>query len=173
MTAKHRPADPGGTDSRTGKIRTDERGRSIWVDPVESGEFDLISTGELRLILDSEDDHSLRSIEEVARGGEEGVLARDVSTGLFRVIDENELQGLLANDRGRPKPLPPADAVAPPPAGGSTDEFSLVSTQTLRRMIDGNLRPAADADEAAMDLPDTDPDADTDTGGGFDPYNSG
>jgi len=150
-------------NDRPAKVQSDERGRSVWADTVETGQFDLVTTEELRAILDSSDEEAVRSIEEVAAGDTEGVLARNTATGMFRVIDENELQALMANDRGRDESFEAVEELSQ-----DDEEFSLVSTQALRRMIhpDSEAAESAPGDGAPeMGIPQK--------GGGFDPYNSG
>jgi len=147
-------------NNRPSRVRVDERGRSVWAEDIQSGEVDLVTTAELRSILDSTDEDAVRSIEAVASGDQEGMLARNAATGMFRVIGENELQALLANDRGRGRD---ASFETVESVSQEDESLSLVSTQTLRRMI----RPASDAAGETGEIPELDP------GGGFDPYNSG
>lgn len=168
MTDDKKLTEPVGDTERLPRVSVDERGRSVWTGPVGSGEFELISTASLRAILDSDDDDSRQAIEQVADSDDEGVLVRDATTGMFRVIDENELQALLVADGLTPAAKPAsADVVLESlddPTAGS--ELSLVSTQALRKIIrnDGSatLQPEGDESiELGLESP-----------GGFDPYNS-
>ena len=141
------------------KIRTDERGRSVWSSPVAATDFELVTTQELRAILKSTDEQSVRAIEDVAKSADEdGVLARHAETGMFQIVADAELKELL--DGQPPSPRPTADVILEPTANiqEDIDGLSLVSTQTLRKII--NNEPVDEDD----DVPST---------GGFDPYNSG
>ena len=165
MSEQKKLTEPSGDTERLPRVSVDDRGRSVWTGPVGSGEFELISTASLRAILDSDDDVSRQAIEEVADSDDEGVLVRDANTGMFRVIDENELQALLVADGREPVTKPPsADVVLEPvddPTAGS--EFSLVSTQALRKII---------RDDNGVQNEAVEPELEADPGGGFDPYNS-
>ncbi len=165
MSDEKKLTEPSGDTERLPRVSVDDRGRSVWTGPIGSGEFELISTASLRAILDSDDDVSRQAIEEVADGGDEGVLVRDATTGMFRVIDENELQALLVADGREPATKPPsADVTLEPiddPTAGS--EFSLVSTQALRKII---------RDDNGVQSEAVEPELEVDPGGGFDPYNS-
>ena len=143
------------------KIRTDGQGRSVWADPVATAKFELVSTQELRVILESDDERSVRSIEDAAATTDDGVLARNAETGMFEIIDDTDLRALLDNDFGLPKHDRPADVTLEPIETGDDEEnLSLVSTQALRKIIG--------ADTTEDDTPE-----ELDTGGGFDPYNTG
>lgn len=168
MTDDKKLTQPVGDTARLPRVSVDERGRSVWTGPVGSGEFELISTASLRAILDSDDDDSRQAIEQVAESDDEGVLVRDATTGMFRVIDENELQALLVADGLTPATKPAsADVVHEPlddPTAGS--ELSLVSTQALRKIIrnDGSATLQPEGDESI--------ELGLESSGGFDPYNS-
>lgn len=143
------------------KVRTDGRGRSVWADPVATAKFELVTTGELRVILDSDDKESVRAIEDAATAADDGVLARNAETGMFEIIDDTDLQALLDNDFGLPEKGRPADVTLEPLAPGDDDEsLSLVSTQALRKII--GAEPEEDAESEELNI-----------GGGFDPYNTG
>jgi len=156
--------------SAGGKVEVDDRGRSVWVDPIDSGEFDLVSTQELRQILNSDDVDGKRAIEKVAASEADGVVVRNSATGMFRVVNENELQAMLANDRARQDRPPPDVGLEPlPRQSGDGDELSLLSTQALRKIVKPGA-PEAEKDEHKIggeldDLPIQ--------GGGFNPYDSG
>lgn len=144
------------------KIRTDGRGRSVWADPVATAKFELVSTQELRVILESDDEQSVRSIEDAATTTDDGVLARNAETGMFEIIDDTDLRALLDKDFGLPKHTRPADVTLEPvDAGDDEESLSLVSTQALRKIIGADT---ADDDDLPEEL---------DAGGGFDPYNTG
>lgn len=146
---------------RPSRITTDGRGRSVWADPVESAELELVSTQMLKVMLTSRDDTDRNAIREAANTETDGVLARDPRSGGFEIIDDDELQAILDVNQGLPKLSKPADATLEPlrdyPAD---DELSLVSTQALRKVL------RRDEDESANDgeLPDEP--------AGFNPYDN-
>lgn len=152
----------GTPDAAGSKIRTDERGRSVWAEPVAAADLELVTTQELRGILKSTDEQSVRAIEDVAKAGDdEGVLVRNAETGMFQIIGDTELRAILDRENAAAAAKAGSEATLEPldPSAGDDGEFSLVSTQALRQMIreenqdaDGEPPPA---------------------GGGFDPYNSG
>lgn len=111
---------------------TDGDDRNVWSAPVESGEFELVSTMMLQQILDTDDGSAKRQLEQVAEFDLEGtgLLARNAANDSYEIVD-----------------------------GEGNDEFSLVTTQMLHRMLKN------DDDNEILDeplLPDS----------GFDPYNS-
>ena len=151
---------------RPAKVTTDERGRTVWADTVETAELELVSTAELQKILASPDDDTRSAIQSIIREEEEGVLARDPATGLFEIISDAELKAILENS-DLPKMRRPADLTLEPANRkqvGDDEELSLVSTQVLRKIL------AKDSPNAASPATDKLP---RDEGGGFDPYNSG
>lgn len=150
---------------RPSKVTTDERGRTVWAGEVETAELELVSTGQLEQLLAGSDEKSRTAIEQALRGDAEGVLARDPTTGLFQIVSEEDVAAALAAERGT------VSGRLEPVRGGTAEELSLVSTQVLRRRLDtGGSRPAHPAKPAKTPLS---PKPKRDTGGGFDPYNSG
>jgi hypothetical protein len=147
---------------RRPKVTTDERGRTVWADTVETVELELVSTVMLQKILQSSDDDARTAIERVVSRPEEGVLARDPATGLFEIISDADLQSFMKENDNLPKKATPAqDALEPVHSGmdDTEDELSLVSTQVLRKILHKD-RPALVPKKK-------------DKGGGFDPYDSG
>ncbi len=148
-----------------GKIVSGDQGRSVWADTVQTGKFDLVTTQELRAILDASDDDSLRSIEQAATSDEEGVLARNAETGMFEIIDEESLQEILGGRATGAYTRPSADVTLEPPDDDAPSEsFSLVSTRALRKIIGKDAGGDSDGGELDADIIDTE---------GSDPYNSG
>jgi hypothetical protein len=152
---------------RRPKVTTDERGRTVWADKVETVQLELVSTGMLQKILQSSDDETRTAIESIVNRPEEGVLARDPATGLFEIISEADLQSFMKENDNLPTETPPAET---PPAEDTLepvhsetdddkDELSLVSTQVLRKILHK---------DSPMPVPKK-----KDKGGGFDPYDSG
>ena len=96
----------------------------------QTTEFELVSTVMLQKILKSDDEKAKRSIEKAARGGD-GVLAHDTDNDRYEIVD----------------------------AAGN-EEFSLVSTQMLQRILDKDKpEPLEPVEPVVMET-------------GFDPYNS-
>ena len=147
---------------RPARIQTDGRGRSVWKDKVESGEFELMSTVALRKVLDSKDEAAKKALEAAAQQGREGVLARDVATGHFEIVDDMDLQEILDNDFGLPEQEKGADVVYEPAHGNgnSAEELSLVSTQALKKIL---VNDEEKEEAAEIEIQES----------GFDPYNSG
>lgn len=147
---------------RRAKVTTDDRGRTVWTDPVDSAELELVTTTMLTHMLESDDEEQKQRIREAA-GDKEGLLARDVEKDQFEIIDDEELQAALAASAETTPAARPADVtfeVVSDDTGGNTDELSLVSTQALRRIL------YKDPEQGGEDLT-------VDDDGGFDPYNSG
>jgi hypothetical protein len=158
---------------RRPRVTTDDRGRSVWADTVETAELELVSTAELKKILASSDAVSLSAIEKVATGTHEGVLARDPATGLFEIISDSDLQAILAENEHLPKALKPADVTLEPIRQASQpaeEELSLVSTQVLRKVLARDVPKAQAKKPSSVRKPSP---SKKDAGGGFDPYNSG
>jgi len=147
---------------RKPKIKTDERGRSVWAEPVETEELELVSTTMLTKILSSDDEKARKRIADAAEG-KDGVLAHDAQKNTFEIIDDDDLRAALESADSTPQLERLADVVLEPVSPKSEDddeeELSLVSTQMLRRIL------AGDDPESNLD-----PGEPEDTGGGFDPY---
>jgi hypothetical protein len=147
---------------RPAKVTTDERGRTVWAETVETAQLELVSTAMLHKILQSSDDHARTAIERVVSGKEEGVLARDPATGLFEIISEADIQALLKEGDTLPKTVrtPPEFTLEPEnPDTDPGDELSLVSTQILRKILHKDAPSPVRKKK--------------DQGGGFDPYDHG
>lgn len=108
--------------------------RNVWSGPIESGEFELVSTMMLQTILETDDGDARQKLEAAAELDVEGsgLLAHNAEKDSYEIID-----------------------------GAGNDDFSLVSTQMLQRML-----KTGDAGDPAIDSDDP---LDIDTG--FDPYN--
>jgi len=145
--------------TRPTRIREDGSGRSVWADPVESAELELVSTQMLKQILTSRDDTERKAIENIANVSADGVLARHPTTGGFEIIEDDELQVILDDNQGLPEVSRPADATLEPLRDYVDDEqLSLVSTQALRKVLNDD-----DVAEEEAEL----------NGGGFNPYDHG
>jgi hypothetical protein len=147
---------------RPPRISTDSQGRSVWADPVDSiDELELVSTQALKIILDSNDEKARKNLARAAKAGN-GVLARDPSSGSFEIIEDDELQKILDSTSDLPPITRPADVTLVPVKEDGGNELSLVSTQALRKLL-GTEPPKSEVGKKTK----------RDTGGGFDPYNSG
>jgi hypothetical protein len=146
---------------RPSKVNVDDRGRSVWVDPVESAELELVSTQMLKVMLSSHDESDRKAIEKAADTAADGVLARNPSNGQFEIIDDDDLQTILDENQGLPKLTRPADATLEPLRDYVDDEeLSLVSTQALRKVLLGDIKDQQEAEETDG------------KSAGFDPYDS-
>lgn len=137
---------------RPRKIAADGHGRSVWVDPVESAELELVSTQMLKVMLSSRDDAERKAIEQAADTAVNGVLARDPANGQFEIIDDDELQAILSENQGLPEMSRPADATLEPIRDYVDEEhLSLVSTQALRKVLsdDDTEQPEPAANDPA------------------------
>lgn len=161
---------------RPAKVTTDDRGRTVWAETIETAQLELVSTAQLKTILQSDDDKTRNSIERLILGKDDGVLARDPATGLFEVISDEDLQAILASDDKLPPTLRPADVTLEQVGDDAGDAMSLVSTQMLRKIIrTDNTASAGNKHRKSIGgNPATGKTADKkDKSGGFDPYNSG
>lgn len=146
---------------RQSKTKSDGDSHSVWADPVESAQLELVSTQTLKQILSSNDVENREAVKEAARSTSEGVLARDPATGYFEIIEEEELQVILDSDQDLPKLRRPSDVTAEPLHDyADCDHLSLVSTQALRRvLVDDDEKEQSESVESDV--------------GGFNPYDSG
>lgn len=120
---------------RPARIQADGRDRSVRAEPVEIAEFELLSTVALKKILKSNDESAKKSITAAANCGDQGVLARDIATGHFEILDDADLQRIIEQDHMSPNQDKAADIVHEPVFDGenSIDELSLVKTLALKK----------------------------------------
>ena len=145
---------------RRSKVSTDDRGRSVWSEPVEDAELELVSTQMLERLLVTDDEGRREKLKEAAET-RDGILARNTTTNGFEIIDDDDLEAALSSASGDAGPPRVADVIYEPvvtPEEG--EELSLVSTQMLRRMLGEEEEDNTEGDDPAEP-------------GGFDPYNSG
>ena len=150
---------------RKKKTMTDDRGRTVWNEPVEDVELELVSTTALQKILQSDDGQTRGEIRRLVAGRKDGVLARDAATGVYQIVSDSDLKAALGTGAVQDKPMRGAEVTASPISEKtrlSADELSLVSTQVLRKVLkpDGTVeyeKPVAGK---------------KDKFGGFDPYNN-
>ncbi|MGI9238670.1 MAG: hypothetical protein ACR2QZ_14830 [Woeseiaceae bacterium] len=139
------------------KVRTDDRGRTVWDDTIKTANLELVSTQMLQQLIDSDDEATTNHLQEVSKG-KDGVLAHDADKGRFEIISDEELQHILDGtdaeynaQKAASIEVPLAESVAE-----NEEELELVSTQMLRQIL---------SPEDFSEL-DDDPEA-----SGFDPYN--
>lgn len=141
---------------RPARVRMDGRGRSVWTEPVETAELELMSSQALKKILASKDEKARESIEAATASGGEGVLARDPATGRFEIVDDADLQKIFDSDPGLSGQDKGAEVTyeAAYTGGRSAGDLSLVSTQALRRILGKEEVPEpadADIEESGFD----------------------
>lgn len=145
---------------RSPKVTTDERGRTVWIDPVETANLELVSTQMLKQLMETADAGVNNELQNIAKS-DNGLLARDTDNDRFEVITDAELQRILD---GTDTTANVPDAIDDPgstqdPGDQDSEELQLVSTQLLR---------------VVLQLEDDDADRTGDSAdSGFNPYNSG
>lgn len=145
---------------RKPKVVTDDRGRTVWSDPVETANLELVSTQMLKQLIESGDQGAKDQIRDAA-GGKDGLLAHNTESDGFEIISDEELQQILDSGHELHEARHFVDAIDEPMAdvAESEEKLELVSTQLLRQILD----PAANSSTGDDAPPDT----------GFDPYNKG
>jgi len=142
---------------RSSRVTMDERGRTVWVDPVETANLELMSTQMLKKVIDSNDAKAKKDLRRIAKG-ESGLVARDMNSGKFEVINDEELQRILDGTDGE-SDVEGSQFVEEATAStfDNSGELELVSTQMLC---------------IALNLKDDETPAEESADEGFDPYNS-
>lgn len=145
---------------RKPKVVTDDRGRTVWSDPVETANLELVSTQMLQQLIASDDQSAKDQIRDAA-GSKDGLLAHNTESNRFEVISDEELQQILNSGHELHESRNFVEAIDEPMAdeAESENELELVSTEMLRQILDPTGAPSTDDDGS----PDT----------GFDPYNKG
>lgn len=124
---------------RTSKVTTDDRGRTVWAEPVETARLELMSTQMLRQVIDAGDADEAARLKEMA-SGDEGLVARDINDGRFEVISDEELQHILdGTEREYAAKHAEAAAETAEIVADTDEEFELVSTQMLRVILGDEL----------------------------------
>lgn len=142
------------------KISSDDRGRSVWAEPVEEVELELVSTLMLKQLIESDDDDKRNKLAAAAQG-KDGVLAKNLTSGRFEIIDDDDLMAALQSADSTPDTVRASDMNAAPlleRADTDNEELSLVSTQALRKILGTEESGSGGSGE--------------EPGGGFDPYNN-
>lgn len=137
------------------KVKTDNRGRTVWDDTVKTANLELVSTQMLQQLIDDNDHATTSHLHEVAQG-KDGVLAHDPGEGRFEIISDEELQHILDGTEAQYNAKKAAHIEEPVVEPTAVDEeLELVSTQMLRQILS----------------PEDFSEDDDGPGGGFDPYN--
>jgi hypothetical protein len=150
---------------RQKKTTTDDRGRTVWNEPVEEVELELVSTTALQKILRSDDGKTRVEIRRLVAGRKDGVLARDAATGVYQIVSDADLKAALGKEAVQDKPKRGLEVTAPPISEKTrlaADELSLVRTQVLRKVLKPDGKVEYETPAASK----------KDKFGGFDPYNN-
>ena len=137
---------------RPDRIHSDGRNRSVCAEPVEIAEFELLSTVALKKILRSNDEPAKQSIAAAATSRDRGVLARDVATGHFEILDDADLQRMIEQDRRLPHQDTVVDSAYEPvfDSDNAIDELSLVKTVVLKKILKDEVENAPFASSSVM-----------------------
>jgi hypothetical protein len=161
------PKDPAKTPQvrEIDVVAPDHRGRSVWLGKIEPVELELVSTTVLEKILKTEGGKTRSEIQKLAAGRKNGVLARDIATGHFRILSDADLRkAATAPPADAPKR---ADVTTADPLSDTTrhkaEELSLASTQFLRKMVRPDQKAENEKPKAATKK---------DKFGGFNPYDN-
>jgi hypothetical protein len=143
--------------SRPGKVTRDAQGRTVSTAPAEEAELELVSSTMLTNMLGSGSEARKRQLQELA-ASKEGVLAKNLGSGNFEILSDDELKKALA-EAGRAQRESARSRLEPVLDRGDRldTELSLVSSQALRKIL-GHVEEKPDEDKQTSD-------------GGFDPYN--
>ncbi len=78
------------------KSGDDGSSRNVWSDPIETAEFELVSTMMLQKIMLSDDASAKKKIEDVAALGvaADGVLAHDAENDRYEIVDAENSEEL-------------------------------------------------------------------------------
>ncbi len=119
---------------RSPKVKTDGHGRTVWADSVDTANLELMSTQQLQKIIEADSADTADQLRKLT-DGEDGLLARNVDSGDFEIVGDEELQQLMDDTDADPDP--------------SEEELQLVSTQMLRVVLSPEDEDPAAADEPA------------------------
>lgn len=139
---------------RSSKVTTDDRGRTVWVDPIETAKLELVSTQMLKQLVESGNDATNDQLRKIAEG-KDGLLARDIDNGEFEIISDEELQKILDGTDAETEAAGKPQFMEEPQVEAAPDEaeLELVSTQMLRVVLDPDAADIAieeDADDAGF-----------------------
>lgn len=142
---------------RKPKVKTDDRGRTVWDDTIKTANLELVSTQMLQQLIDADDEATTSHLKEVSKG-QDGVLAHDAEENRFEIISDEELQHILDGtdaqyNAGKAAVVEEATVET----SAEEEELELVSTQMLRQILSPDDFSELGEDETPSS--------------GFDPYN--
>jgi len=145
---------------RKPKVVTDDRGRTVWSDPIETANLELVSTQMLRQLIESDDQSAKDQIRDAA-GSKDGLLAHNTDSDRFEIISDAELQQILDGGHELHEARNFVDAIDEPMSdtADAEEELELVNTELLRQILGTDAASLKD-DHGSQDT-------------GFDPYNKG
>ena len=117
---------------RSPKVKTDDHGRTVWADSVDTANLELMSTQQLKKVIAEANAGTADQLRKLT-DGEDGLLARNVDSGDFEIVGDEELQELMDDTDADPDP--------------SDEELQLVSTQMLRVVLSPEDEESAAAEE--------------------------
>lgn len=119
---------------RSPKIKIDDRGRTVWVGEIETGDFELVSTSRIRALLESGDEDKINEISLIARTGPQGVLIQDCNDGHFDVLEQANLDQLL-QDPNAPVVRQADEQAATESTTELEGDMELMDTLMLRKIL--------------------------------------
>ena len=119
---------------RSPKIKIDDRGRTVWVGEIETGDFELVSTSRIRALLESGDEEKINEISLIARTGPQGVLIQDCNDGHFDVLEQANLDQLL-QDPNAPVVRQADEQAATEGTTELEGDMGLMDTLMLRKIL--------------------------------------
>ena len=119
---------------RSPKIKIDDRGRTVWVGEIDTGDFELVSTSRIRALLESGDEDKINEISLIARTGPQGVLIQDCNDGHFDVLEQANLDQLL-QDPNAPVVRQADEQAATESTTELEGDMELMDTLMLRKIL--------------------------------------
>ena len=110
--------------TRSPKVKTDDRGRTVWVGEIEDADFELVSTRHLKTLLEAGDESTVEEILRIAETGPQGVLVQDCNDGHFDVLDRTSFEELMKD------PDPPITV-----SDENDDDLALMETRVLKKVL--------------------------------------
>ncbi|MEL6868377.1 MAG: hypothetical protein AAFO81_01125 [Pseudomonadota bacterium] len=147
---------------RRSKVDTNVVGGTVWNEPVEDTELELVSTRMLEVMIDEDEAMMRRQLQRLEHA-DDGVLAHNPANKTLEIVPRDDVRTALATNGATPAA---ADRLATQPSQNdpTSVELSLVSTAMVKVMIE---KPELSPKEVEFEL-----ELLEDAAGGFDPYNS-
>ncbi len=147
------------------KVTLDDRGHTVWAGEVKTGRFELVDTRMMEQLLEGDEQKTRAEFDRLAAGGKDGIVARETSTGHFRVLETETLDELMNRPVEGMQSLPAGgrslDQLEPEAGADDEQELQLVSTQMLRQILGKEEPEAVDPDAGEAEAADA-----------FDPYDN-